>query len=405
MASEELREKWGTVFMGERETSVEKLDAMQEPLRRERRKREQQEEYLENVRARAADRAREILGAAYAERQRILEEAKAEGEEIRRKLLEEGEQLKKSAKAVHDEIAAELARAKQVHEEAEHIRQTAHSEGFQNGMDQAGEELKELRAGLADSLVRILRAIDEQRKDICAGWREEIVELVKTAVAAGTGWLLESEHSRILRSLTLNALNLLEDRSTVTVRVNPEDEERVGELFAAARERAPELTQWIVSGDTSVERGGLTVECAAGSVDCRREHYREMVETVLDRLTLPARDGEDKTVDEVSDLVEAEVAKLAALMPAPEPESASEPESESEPAPAPEPEAALASEPEPEPAAEPEMAPESASQTVPAIMPEPGPEQSSEPSDLPPEDPTFAELEEELLPLEDGIKV
>jgi flagellar biosynthesis/type III secretory pathway protein FliH len=418
MASEELREKWGTVFMGERETSVEKLDAMQEPLRRERRKREQQEEYLENVRARAADRAREILGAAYAERQRVLEEAKAEGEEVRRKLLEEGEQLKKSAKAAHDEIAVELARAKEAHEEAEQIRQTAHREGFQSGMDQAGAEL-------ADSLVRILRAIGEQRENICAGWREEIVELVKTAVAAGTGWLLESEHSRILRSLTLNALNLLEDRSTVTVRVNPEDEAQVGDLFAAARERAPELTQWIVSGDTSVERGGLTAECGSGSVDCRREHYREMVDTVLDRLTLPARDGEDETANEVRDLVEAEVAKIAALMPAPAPEPEPEPapapkptpESESEPATEPEPESVGELEPEPEPGQKPEsmpesgpepepvIAPESASETVPAIMPEPGPGQLPEPSALPLEDPTFAELEEELLPLEDGIKV
>jgi flagellar biosynthesis/type III secretory pathway protein FliH len=407
MASEELRGKWGTVFMGERETSVEKLDAMQEPLRREQRKREQQEEYLENVRARAADRAREILGAAYAERQRVLEEAKAEGEEIRRKLLEEGEQLKKSAKAAHDEIAAELARAKEAHEEAEQIRQTAHGEGFQSGMDQAGVELKEFRAELADSLVKILRAIGDQRENICAGWREEIVELVKTAVAAGTGWLLESEHSRILRSLTLNALNLLEDRSTVTVRVNPEDEAQVGDLFAAARERAPELTQWIVSGDISVERGGLTAECASGSVDCRREHYRDMVDTVLDRLTLPARDGEDETVNEVRDLVEQEVAKIAALMPEPEPEPEPEPMPESESEPAPEPEPESVSELEPEPGQKPESMPEPgpASETVPVIMPEPGPEQLSKPSVLSLEAPTFAELEEELLPLEDGIKI
>ena len=58
MASDELRKKWGTIFMGEREATVEQLDAMQEPMRRERLKREQQEDYLERVRARAADRAR-----------------------------------------------------------------------------------------------------------------------------------------------------------------------------------------------------------------------------------------------------------------------------------------------------------------------------------------------------------
>ena len=34
MASDELRKKWGTIFMGEREATVEQLDAMQEPMRR-----------------------------------------------------------------------------------------------------------------------------------------------------------------------------------------------------------------------------------------------------------------------------------------------------------------------------------------------------------------------------------
>ena len=72
MASDQLRKKWGTIFMGEREASPQQLDAMQEPLLRERAQQQHQEDYLARVRARAEERAREILGAAYAERQRAL---------------------------------------------------------------------------------------------------------------------------------------------------------------------------------------------------------------------------------------------------------------------------------------------------------------------------------------------
>lgn len=63
-------------------------------MRRDRLKEQQQDEYLERVRAKAAERAREILGAAYAERQKVLEEARAEAESGRKKLLQEGEAFK-----------------------------------------------------------------------------------------------------------------------------------------------------------------------------------------------------------------------------------------------------------------------------------------------------------------------
>ncbi len=224
MASEELRKKWGTIFMGEREATVAQLDAMQEPLRREQLKREQQEDYMERVRAKAAERARAILGAAYAERQKVLEEARAEAEAERQQLIREGEALKAAGAVAHGQAAAELAKARAVREEAERIREAAHGEGFQAGMEQAGAELKEFRAELGQSLAVVLRAVDAQRKAISDSWRGELVELVRTAVSAGTGWLLHKEHDAVLRSLVLEAVTLLEDRATVTVRVNPEDE-------------------------------------------------------------------------------------------------------------------------------------------------------------------------------------
>ena len=318
MASDELRKKWGTIFMGEREATVEQLDAMQEPMRRERLKREQQEDYLERVRARAADRAREILGAAYAERQKVLEEARAEAEAERQKLIREGEALKAAGTAAQERAAAELAAAKAAREEAERIREAAHDEGFQAGMEQAGDELREFRADLGQSLAVVLRAIDAQRQAIGDSWREELVELVRTAVGAGTGWLLDKEHEAILRSLVLEALNLLEDRATVTVRVNPEDEATVSDMFMAARERAPELKQWIVNGDAAVERGGLVAESVSGSVDSRREHFRELVDGILSHLALPVREDEEKDAPAVHELVEREVRKIATLAPEPD---------------------------------------------------------------------------------------
>lgn len=319
MASEQLRKKWGTIFMGEREATVEQLDAMQEPMRREKLKQEQEADYMERVRARAAERAKEILGEAYAERLKVLEEARTEVAARRRETAAQCAALKAEAEALRKEAAAELARARAEREAAVRVREAAHGEGFQTGMDQAGEELREFRAELGQSLGALLRAVAAQRTALAAAWREELAELAQEAVAAGTGHVLREEHAELLRALVFRAVGLLEDRATITVRVNPEDEAAVSDMFAAAREHAPELVQWIVHGDERMEPGGLVAESGSGSVDCRREHFREMVDSILCHLALPEREEEAEADAAVDTLVERETARLTEMAPPPEP--------------------------------------------------------------------------------------
>ena len=138
MASDQLRKKWGTVFMGEREATVDQLDAMQEPLRRERAQQQEQEDYFARVRAKAEERAREILGAAYAERQKVLDEARAEAQELKQRLLGETGALKAQAQEEKNQAKAEQDKAQALREQAQSRFDTAHGEGFQSGMDQAG---------------------------------------------------------------------------------------------------------------------------------------------------------------------------------------------------------------------------------------------------------------------------
>ena len=289
MASDQLRKKWGTIFMGEREASPQQLDAMQEPLLRERAQQQHQEDYLARVRARAEERAREILGAAYAERQKVLEEAGTEAQTRILQLTREALALKAQAQEELAQAEAEHSKARDLREEAEIIRDHAHNDGFQAGMAQAGAELKEFRADVGQMLGNMLQALEGQRHSLGEAWRNELAELARVAVEAGTGWILQAEHGRILQHLVFSSLQLLEDRATVTVRVHPDDEETVSDLFRAARERVPELSQWIVNGDASIEAGGLVAESVSGSVENLRAHYREMVNGILEYLTLPQR--------------------------------------------------------------------------------------------------------------------
>ncbi|MCR5813746.1 MAG: flagellar assembly protein FliH [Desulfovibrio sp.] len=292
MASEQLRKKWGTIFMGDREATMEQLDAMQEPVLRERQQKDLQAEYVERVRKRAADRAREILGEAYAERQKLLAEAEAEIAASRAQMLKEIEAIRAEAESFHKQAALELSKAKAEREEADRIKNQAHDEGFQVGMDQAGAELKEFRADMGNELAQLLRAVEGELTKITAFWRDDLAELVRVAVQAGTGFFLQQEHERILTGLVLEAVNLLEEREVVSLKVNPEDESIVSDMFRAAREKAPELKQWIVNGDESIERGGLVAESGSGSVDLRRQNFQELVNSIMEHLALPEREVE-----------------------------------------------------------------------------------------------------------------
>ena len=74
-------EKSGAPFSwGEREASVEQFDAMQEPLRRDKIRKEQTEDYMERVRNALPTARGKSFGAAYTERLKVLDEARADAE-------------------------------------------------------------------------------------------------------------------------------------------------------------------------------------------------------------------------------------------------------------------------------------------------------------------------------------
>ncbi|MBQ7608460.1 MAG: flagellar assembly protein FliH [Desulfovibrionaceae bacterium] len=304
MPSDELRKKWGVIFMGDREATMDQLDAMQEPVLKERQQKDQQQDYIERVRKRAADRAREILGEAYAERQKILSEAQAEIDKKRAELGQEAEGIKAEAVVLRKQAAEELARAKQTLAEAETVRNAAHDEGYKSGMDQAGQELREFRADMGNELARIMRAIDGEFSRISQIWREDLCELVRVAISSGTAFILDTQNEAILTNLVNQAINLLEQRETISFRVNPEDEAIINDLFRAAREKAPEIRQWIVNPDELMERGGLVAESGSGSVDLRRQNFQELVDNLLQHIALPVQEEDTRAAQALHDAIE-----------------------------------------------------------------------------------------------------
>ncbi len=313
MASDDNDSKWGTIFLDStRESTLSKLDAMQAASRQEQWNQRTQQDYLEKVRAKAVERARTILGEAYTERQKIIEEAEADAANIRQeaKLIQaSAEGIRNEAQELKHSVQAELDRAK-------HTHSSAQEDGFQAGLEQAQEELEKFRHTMGSSVAGVLKAIEEQSLNIFAHWRLELVNLLKVCVEKGTGLALDERYNKILEQLVIEAVRNLDDRRHVNLRVHPDDEPVMADIFSAAKEKMPDLGQWAITADPSLELGGLVAESKSGTVDSRLELFREMVDNILEHLALPESNIDAAGVAFAQKISQLEMENIAHLVPA-----------------------------------------------------------------------------------------
>lgn len=319
--------KWGTIYLdASREATLDKLDAMQAATRQEQWNQRTQNDYLERVREKAVERAREILGQAYTERQSVLDEAAEEAQHIRAEAqaeLDNARQTLAEAQALRHSAQQEL--------DAAHAQQaTAQEDGFNSGIEQAQSELVQFRSNMGASVASVLSVIHAQCQTIFDGWRSEMVELLKVCVEKGTGLALDERHQLILEHLIIEAVRQLDDRRSVTLRVHPNDENAVADMFLAAKERMPDIAQWTVIGDPSLEMGGCIAESPSGTVDSRLELHRELVENILQHLSLPSTNLDTLADQAVADAVRCEAAKIERLAPHAEIQEAALPPAEVE---------------------------------------------------------------------------
>lgn len=171
--------------------------------------------------------------------------------------------------------------------EAARIRESAREEGYNQGLAEAQTELDTFRSGMADSVSAVLSAIEGQCSSIFGQWREELTAVTRLAVEKGTAMQLSEERSAMLGTLLEQAVDILEQRRELVIRVNPEDEPVLADIIGLTREKYPDVKAWRVRGDASVAPGGMVVESESSLAEGRVESRIAAVEEVLSRLMLP----------------------------------------------------------------------------------------------------------------------
>ncbi len=239
--SSERQSNWGTIFMGpgpSMETTLERVEAGGPSLAWTA---DTEAEYLARVREKATAKAKEIIAAAQAE--------------------------------------------------ARILREQAHAQGYEAGLDQAQAELEEFRQGMGASVDAVLAAIENNAGRVAANWRKELASLARLCVETAVNHELSTERAALLAGLFDGAAAKMEAAQRIVILVNPEDEPAVADMLDAAG-RGDDRT-FTVRGEAALEPGSLVLESDDSRVDNSLTVRRALVENILAQLTLPGDAPED----------------------------------------------------------------------------------------------------------------
>ncbi len=266
----------GTIFMGpnsDQEATVDNFSIIQSQNPWDRRT---ESDYMERVREKAALRV-----------QAMLSQARSNAEAMRKTARQWIEKIKEENHAIHEQAKSTLQEAEQIKAEAQQIQAIAHEEGLRKGVEQAMQELEEHRNLLNATLASVLKTIEGQCSIIFENWRLELADLLKTSVEVAIGWLLSKEYTSILESLLSLSIQKLEEHQQITIRINKNDQEIIGDIITSAKNTFPELKSWEIKIDPSLNAGDLIVESTSGMVDSRLNTRQEEVKKILQHLTIP----------------------------------------------------------------------------------------------------------------------
>ncbi len=163
--------------------------------------------------------------------------------------------------AARREAAALVAEARR---EAERLKDAARREGLEAGraegrkaLEQAAEALRSAAQELAGHKERLYREA-----------RDQVVELALALANRVLGPLAEGDEGAVIRVVE-RALQLLSDRESLTIRVNPQDLRSLVEAKPQILEAFDGIQKLTVLEDPAVKRGGCLVQTPTAEIDAR----------------------------------------------------------------------------------------------------------------------------------------
>ena len=176
----------------------------------------------------------------------------------------------------------------QAMEEAETIRNQARQEGLAEGLAEgraeADREIENLKQEFGAQFSRLMASIQEEKSKIWQEYQEELVLLTKVAVEKVLGVTLAENKEQILANLFHQALEQIEKKKELLIKVNPDDAELMQEMLEKAKTAYPQLSKCQLKADPAIEQGGVILETKNSIVNNTIDARYGEVKKILDQL-------------------------------------------------------------------------------------------------------------------------
>ncbi|MDQ7031531.1 MAG: FliH/SctL family protein [Desulfonauticus sp.] len=198
-------------------------------------------------------------------------------EEIEKKILERATQ---KAEQKAKEILTKAIK------EAEDIRNKAFQEGYAKGQAEAQKQVIALKKDLENKWITFFRNLEQEKKTILANYKQDLVLLVRKCVEKIVNFTLDKEYEKIIERLFTEALEFMQSKQELKIKVNPQDKELILEILNKTKEHYPELNMAQVKEEAQVEPGGVVVENGTGLVENQVQVRLKEIDKLLAQLSL-----------------------------------------------------------------------------------------------------------------------
>ncbi|MEF2230208.1 MAG: FliH/SctL family protein [Pseudodesulfovibrio sp.] len=177
--------------------------------------------------------------------------------------------------------------------EAEALRATSRHEGYQDGLAQAQADVDAHTRAMSAEVENLLAQIGAQGKTIFEERRRDVISLIRLAVKKAIAVEMSDQHAASLENLMREALEKLDAQRQLVIKCCQEDAEDLRAFIGSIQEQNPSLKYWTVKGDPSLSQGGILVEGEECKVDNSVAGRWKGVEPILDRLVEQVTSGDE----------------------------------------------------------------------------------------------------------------
>ncbi|WP_035104171.1 FliH/SctL family protein [Desulfohalovibrio reitneri] len=182
--------------------------------------------------------------------------------------------------------ATEMAKSivAEAEQQAEQLRKEATDRGYQEGVEQAREQIEAEQTALAESVGRALTNVANQASRVWESQREDFVALIRLAVRKAVAVEYDERKEEALDKILHESLEAIDSMRQLTIRVNPDEAELVEALVNHVRDRFPALERFTVKPDQQIELGGMVIESDEGMVDNTVDTRLAQIEPLFEHL-------------------------------------------------------------------------------------------------------------------------